>query len=268
MKKFYFLLCMFLAVNMYAVNGVADFEEAAITPAEANSAYLLDETGTFTSGNFTFGQYVDTSWGPAYYYGFVVSNHTDVTFVDYNDAYQVVGGQAHSGSNYAVWYASWYGNDRIQVAGDDAKVLDYCYINNNTYCQAAYVDGFGLTDGAFTADDWALLTIYGWNGETKTDSIEVYMAKDGSYIQEWTKVDLHNLGAVTELSFAMTSSRNNTYGNEVPTYFCIDDVTTNIPEGLEEIRSNKAESTKVMIDGMLYIVRDGKMFNVLGAEVR
>ena len=41
-----------------------------------------------------------------------------------------------------------------------------------------------------------------------------------------------------------------------------------IPEGLEEVLTEKAESTKVMLNGMLYIVRDGKMFNVLGTEVK
>ena len=41
-----------------------------------------------------------------------------------------------------------------------------------------------------------------------------------------------------------------------------------IPEGLDEVQGDKAESRKVMIDGMLYIVRDGKMYNVLGTEIR
>ena len=41
-----------------------------------------------------------------------------------------------------------------------------------------------------------------------------------------------------------------------------------IPEGLEEVLSEKAESRKVMLNGMLYIVRDGKMYNVLGTEMK
>ena len=44
--------------------------------------------------------------------------------------------------------------------------------------------------------------------------------------------------------------------------------STDIPEGLDEVQGDKAESRKVMIDGMLYIVRDGKMYNVLGTEIR
>jgi hypothetical protein len=41
-----------------------------------------------------------------------------------------------------------------------------------------------------------------------------------------------------------------------------------IPEGLEEVQSEKAESRKIMLNGMLYIVRDGKMYNVLGTEMK
>ena len=44
--------------------------------------------------------------------------------------------------------------------------------------------------------------------------------------------------------------------------------STDIPEGLENVTTDKAQSTKVMINGMLYIVRDGKMFNVLGTEIK
>ncbi len=38
--------------------------------------------------------------------------------------------------------------------------------------------------------------------------------------------------------------------------------------GVEEILSNSNNAQKVLIDGQIYIVRDGKTFNVLGAEVR
>ena len=44
--------------------------------------------------------------------------------------------------------------------------------------------------------------------------------------------------------------------------------STDIPEGLENVTTDKAQSTKVMINGMLYIVRDGKMYNVLGTEMK
>lgn len=41
-----------------------------------------------------------------------------------------------------------------------------------------------------------------------------------------------------------------------------------IPEGLDEVQSEKAACTKVMLNGKLYIIRDGKMYNALGTEVK
>ena len=41
-----------------------------------------------------------------------------------------------------------------------------------------------------------------------------------------------------------------------------------IPEGLDEVLSDKAACTKVMLNGKLYIIRDGIYYTVLGAEVK
>jgi len=41
-----------------------------------------------------------------------------------------------------------------------------------------------------------------------------------------------------------------------------------IPEGLDEVLSEKAACTKVMLNGKLYIIRDGKYYTVLGQPVR
>lgn len=37
---------------------------------------------------------------------------------------------------------------------------------------------------------------------------------------------------------------------------------------IENVQSNKIQSTKVLRDGVLYIIRDGKMYNVMGVEVK
>ncbi len=40
-------------------------------------------------------------------------------------------------------------------------------------------------------------------------------------------------------------------------------------QAIEEVPSSNVPSTKVLIDGTLYIIRpDGEVFNILGAEVR
>lgn len=228
MKKHLFFVAI-ASVLMLASCGdepdvVATFDEAANTPAAANSAKLLEKTGTFESGKFIFDQEVNTDWGTAYYYGFVVSNDTRTEFKDWHDAYRVVGGKPYSGTNYAVFTPSYIGADRVKLASGKAEQLQRMYVNNTLYVENAIVNGDGMTEGAFTKDDWFMLRIFGWNGSAKTDSIDFYLAKDGKYVKEWTPISLKKLGKVTELSFSLTSSRNNDYGMTTPAYFAVENV--------------------------------------------
>ena len=40
------------------------------------------------------------------------------------------------------------------------------------------------------------------------------------------------------------------------------------PTAVEDVQSDKVQCTKMLIDGMIYIVRDGKLFNLQGAQVK
>ena len=44
-------------------------------------------------------------------------------------------------------------------------------------------------------------------------------------------------------------------------------VTENTGNGVEQVRSEQGHSTKVIRNGQLVIIRDGKMFNALGTEL-
>ena len=44
--------------------------------------------------------------------------------------------------------------------------------------------------------------------------------------------------------------------------------TINPAEGIEHININAPKAQKVLMDGVIYIVRDGKIFNLQGAQVR
>ena len=41
-----------------------------------------------------------------------------------------------------------------------------------------------------------------------------------------------------------------------------------IGEGIEDVQRDKGQSTKVIRNGILYIERNGKFYNALGAEIR
>ncbi len=44
--------------------------------------------------------------------------------------------------------------------------------------------------------------------------------------------------------------------------------TKQVPTGVENVQGDKVQSTKVFIDGVIYILRDGKIYNILGTQVR
>ena len=83
---------------------IATFEEAAISPAQAESylAFSVDTTVFLESGNYQVQQTV--AYGGTYVTGAVVTNITNTDFKDYTDAYKSVAGGAYEGKNYIVWY--------------------------------------------------------------------------------------------------------------------------------------------------------------------
>ena len=199
---------------------VATFEEAAITPAKVNSEFKLDTTGTFTSGNFIFKQTAMPS--QSYYSCNVVSNHTDTTFADYNDAWKSIAGGAHAGKNYVVWNYDYYGADEIKLA--QAAVIPGFYVTNNVYAYSSITKG-DWSGPAFGKDDWFLLTINGsLEGRAVNNQVEFYLAKGTDVVTAWTYVDLSTLGKVDAISFTLTGSRTGDWGLNTPAYFCFDDL--------------------------------------------
>ena len=227
MKKS-FLFVAALALTFVACNKqgevedktVATFEEAAISPAKANSEFKLDTTGTFESGNFIFKQTaMPTS---AYYSCNVVSNHVDTAFVDWNDAWKSIAQGAHSGKNYVVWNQDYYGPDAIRLK--KSAVVPGFYVTNNVYAYASITKG-DWSGPAFDENDWFLLTINGaLAGKAVNNQVEFYLAKGKSVVTEWTYVDLSTLGEVDEISFSLTGSRTSNGYLNTPAYFAFDDL--------------------------------------------
>ena len=106
------------------------------------------------------------------------------------------------------------------------------------------------------------------------------MAKDGKYINQWTYVDLSQFGEIDAIMFSLSSSDNGTWGMNTPAYFAMDNFGAAMPEGYvvpamaefpvrEGIENTEAavKAVKVIRNGQVLIIRDGKTFNVLGTEL-
>lgn len=202
---------------------VATFEEAAISPAKAESylAFSADTTAFLQSGIYSVQQTV--AYGGTYVTGGVVTNITDTEFKDYTDAYKSAAGGAYAGKNYVVWYADAWTPNVIKLK--EATVVPGMYVCNNVYALSSMKDGDAIAGEPFGAEDWFLLTIGGsLEGKAVNTTVEFYLGKGTNFVTNWTYVDLSKLGKVDELSFTMSGSRTGDYGLNTPSYFCIDNL--------------------------------------------
>ena len=202
---------------------VATFEEAAISPKEANSylAFKSDTTAFLKSGNFSVQQTV--AYDGTYVTGAVVTNITNTEFKDYTDAYKSIAGGAFAGKNYVVWYADAWTPNVVKLT--EAAVVKGAYITNNVYAYNSMKNGDQIAGEPFKEGDWFLLTIGGaLEGKEVNTTVEFYLAQGTNIVTDWTYVDLSQLGKIDELHFSMSGSRTGDYGLNTPSYFCIDNL--------------------------------------------
>ena len=99
------------------------------------------------------------------------------------------------------------------------------YVHNVQSVVQAVLHGVGLAGGPFQADDYLLLTITGTRGTSVTGTKEVKLVDGTSFIKEWTKVDISDLGSIDFIDLKLTSSRQ-----DLPLYCCLDDLMVHYVE--------------------------------------
>lgn len=239
MKKLYTLLLLVLSTQMInAQDEVLTFEQ------------ILSEPDTFLNGSDGSGEFGGFWWELPNDYneefmswtGWAVSTKTDTETPGFDNQYSAItGGGVDSSQAYAVSYH--FVPNSIMVnpnVADAVPKITGAYITNGTYPYLSMRDGDGFAKkfGGASGDDpdFFLLTMYGYDfaGEL-TDSVEVYLAdyrfEDNSQdyiLDEWTWVDMSTLGIVQRIDFVLTSSDVGMFGVNTPTYFCIDNITSEI----------------------------------------
>ena len=199
-------------------NFVATFEEAEISPAELDSELLLDSTGTFQSGNFIFKQVVKSRKIT----GNIVSNHTDTTYASTDDAWKSVAGGAFEGNNYVVYHWDSIAQDTIKLV--KATTVPGFYVTNGICTYKSMKDGDPKAGVPFETGDVLQLIITGIRDTTVTGTVEFYLGKATSLVDEWTYVHLSTLKEVDGLIFSLRGTRNNASGLLTPAYFAIDNL--------------------------------------------
>ena len=202
---------------------IATFEEAAISPAKAESylAYTSDTTAFLKSGMYQVQQTV--AYGGTYVTGAVVTNITSTNFKDYTDAYKSAAGGAYAGKNYVVWYEDGFTPTTVKL--NAAAVVPGFYVCNNVYALSSMKNGDDIAGAPFKQGDFFKLIIGGkLEGRAVNTTVEFFLGQDTQFVTDWTYVDLSKLGKVDELTFAFDGSRKGDWGLNTPTYFCFDNL--------------------------------------------
>lgn len=267
------------------VFAAADFENIELAensvyrPAEFSEGHNL-----WLSGSFIFNTYM----GSATYF-------SDVQAVNYLGSYTPAGSEeylqsaaagAAQGKNYAVWNASmdmntWEANN---------QQVDLCVPTTLTgmavTCDRHAINSITLGDAycrKFAQDDWYMLKIIGWKDGVQTGYVDFYLADyrtpgNWYYVENWQWVELASLGEVDHLSFEMYSTDSSMWGMNTPAYFCFDNLggnkadctlgaVTKVPATATENVEAAIKATKRLENGQLIIIRDGKNYNVMGANL-
>jgi hypothetical protein len=211
---------------------VIGFEDLGL----GSNTYWNGSTGaggasTFKSGSATFNNYYDPSYGS--WDGWAYSSVTNTAVRDYtNDCAAITGGGVNGSNAYGVAYAGFDGRT-IATTFSQATVVSGAYFTNTAYTYDVLENG-NRWSTAFGPGDYYYLTVTGYNSQgNSTGSDTLYLAdfRNGntSILSNWTWLDLSDLGAVSSLTFSLTTTdMSGGYAN-TPLYFAMDNLTT-VPE--------------------------------------
>ena len=98
--------------------------------------------------------------------------------------------------------------------------------------------------------------------EVNGDDQNVTQAVDGDFI-----ISVDDEGTAYVIVYSLTMNDNNTISGVI-TGVCADKLPSSNDEAVENVQSDKVQSTKLIRDGQLLIEYNGKTYNAQGAEVR
>lgn len=235
--KYYLLLLPAFFIARLNGQTTADFESFGLkVDAFINNA---GDEGAFADGNIRLPNEYDEvfmSWS-----GWAISTVSDTLTPGFTNQYSAIPGEGVNGSqHYAVSTVGFDFSGSVAIPAGEAAggVVEGMYVTNSTYAYLSMRDGdsFAKKFGGETGDDpdYFLLSIRKFlNGQLSEDSIAFYLAdyrfEDNSQdyiVDEWTWLDLSELGNADSLLFKLYSSDVGAFGMNTPAFFCVDDLIT------------------------------------------
>ncbi len=287
MKKFFLVGLMTIStISMMAAVNVATFENATggINVAKADTCWQGADSPTdgwqnWKSGDFNFQTHV--AYGGTYFDGITVTNESsnEATTLGFDGAYRSASGGANSGQNFAVWYPVYNSQDTVSFS---AQTVQGFYVNNTPYTIGGITTNNYSPAHQFKQTDYLVLKCTGLKNKAVVGTIDVYLAKEGKLIDKWTYVELASLGEIDAILFTMDGTDKSGSWLNTPTYFAMDDFGASKPDGyvvpamrsftvatdIEQTTNDQRPTTnKIFRNGQIYIIRDGKVFDITGAQV-
>ena len=172
---------------------------------------------------------------------------------------------------YSEWVSAAQGYSSNIVEFNDAYYPEYVYICQNSNTYKAITQG-EYNSRPFTTEDTLALIIQALDSTmTPTATTTYYLAVDGEHNNGWVKVSLGALGKTSCIGFSMTTTDIGAWGANTPMYFALDGLTINT-EPVTAIPNTpmnpKYNSHKIVHNGQLYIVKNGKYYNAMGQSLK
>lgn len=224
---------------------VATFDDLYLAPDSHWCGETEDEDytgGTFFSGSFEFNNVYMADWDSWAFFGY--ANHKSTSFSSYvTDQWNsAVGHGADESENYGVVFVSNYMGKTLTTLSntEEGQIIPGMYVTNSAWVVDAVLNGDGM-EPAFTEGDLYALQLTGRKADGSESVIEIPLAdyraedeRDRWYLDTWQWVDLSTLGAVTELEWNLTSTKQNSYGMTTPAYICVDNLGAERPVKIGE----------------------------------
>ena len=153
-----------------------------------------------------------TMWGYGYGWknGIAISNYIDSDIENHADYhYQLSVPKSNGSKNFAV---VWDNESKLTFADGKARVIKSMQVMNTTYAM-------GYLKNNMAEGYKFVVKATGMMKETETGSIDIVLAENTTAIENWKRIDLSKLGAVTSVAFTFESTESGT-----PKYFAFDDV--------------------------------------------
>jgi hypothetical protein len=267
---------------------VENFDTFTLTP---NSYYKNTTTNDWQTSEANF-QYQWNTGGGYWEAGCSYTNVKDTVDGSFNNLYGNITGTGLSGNNYVTI------QDPAVIKVNHLSSVSGFFITNTTFAWKAIKQGnmfsrkFGDTTGTGSGTsiaqgnypDWFLLKVVGYrNGVAANDTVKYYLAdyrpagtSNDFLLKNWQFVNCGILGVVDSIRFHLSSSDNSFGFMNTPSYFSIDNFTTNTTVGVHELTSisnislfpnPSSENTFISYHTAKEATLTVRMFDISGKEV-